>query len=183
MENRKTRMVKRMLKEALIELLNEKKIGSISVRELAERADINRSTFYSHYEDVYQLLDEIAKEAVTHIPFDNGIERVSREKIMEAMQYMEKHRELYIALMKTGVFYEHAERAAIEMFRDGAIFRQDLGPMGEDTYIPLMLFALSGTEKFLLYCLEEDSLSLEKRTEVLYCVNDELRKLVIRLAK
>lgn len=46
----------RFLKAALIELLQEKRIDKISVRELAERAEINRATFYLHYDSPYALL-------------------------------------------------------------------------------------------------------------------------------
>ncbi len=46
----------RNLRSALIELLNEKRIDAISVRELSERADINRATFYLHYDSPYALL-------------------------------------------------------------------------------------------------------------------------------
>lgn len=38
---------------------------SISVRELAERADINRGTFYIHYQDVNDLLQRLEDEMAT----------------------------------------------------------------------------------------------------------------------
>ena len=45
-----------------MELLAEKSAKSISVRELAERADINRGTFYIHYRDVGDLLQRLEDE-------------------------------------------------------------------------------------------------------------------------
>ena len=45
-EDRRISMTKRMLKEAMTELLREKDIYHIAVRELCERADVNRTTFY-----------------------------------------------------------------------------------------------------------------------------------------
>lgn len=44
--------------EALICLLNEKDIDYITVKEICHRAGFNRSTFYLHYESIYDLLNE-----------------------------------------------------------------------------------------------------------------------------
>lgn len=56
---RKTRM---QLRHCLAALLKEKKIQEITVREITEMADLNRGTFYLHYKDVFDLLDQIEKE-------------------------------------------------------------------------------------------------------------------------
>lgn len=53
---------KKQQRLALMELLAEKSAKSISVRELAERADINRGTFYIHYRDVGDLLQRLEDE-------------------------------------------------------------------------------------------------------------------------
>lgn len=50
--DRRVRKTRRQLKECLTRLLKGKKIQDITVRELAEMADINRGTFYLHYKDV-----------------------------------------------------------------------------------------------------------------------------------
>lgn len=52
-----------MLKNALMDLLSEKgSVTKISVRELCERADLNRSTFYAHYSEPKELLEEVEAE-------------------------------------------------------------------------------------------------------------------------
>ncbi|GEN45453.1 TetR/AcrR family transcriptional regulator [Alkalibacillus haloalkaliphilus] len=63
MDRRKkyTRMV---LKDSLIELLAEKPIASVTVKEICELADVNRSTFYTHYADQYDLLTKIENEII-----------------------------------------------------------------------------------------------------------------------
>ena len=60
--DRRVRKTKKQLRLALMELLVEKSAKSISVRELAERADINRGTFYIHYRDVGDLLQRLEDE-------------------------------------------------------------------------------------------------------------------------
>lgn len=58
-ENRSVRNTKRRLKEGLVQLLAEKSITQISVRELTELVDINRGTFYFHYKDIFDMLHQI----------------------------------------------------------------------------------------------------------------------------
>ena len=47
------------IKNAFMELRSKKPLEKISVRELCTLACINKSTFYSHYEDIYQLSDAL----------------------------------------------------------------------------------------------------------------------------
>ena len=61
-KDRRIRKTKDVLKKSLIILMKEKSINSITVKELCEKADINRGTFYLHYKDVFHMLGEIEKE-------------------------------------------------------------------------------------------------------------------------
>ena len=58
---------RRMLREAFIELLEEMDVDKISVNRLAERATINRVTFYLHYRDIPDMMDKLADEMVEEI--------------------------------------------------------------------------------------------------------------------
>lgn len=49
-------------RQALIQLLQEKPVEEITVRELTERADVNRGTFYSHYQNIYHMLEQVENE-------------------------------------------------------------------------------------------------------------------------
>ena len=45
-----------MIQNIFLELLKEKPVAKITVKEICERAEINRSTFYKHYQDVSMIL-------------------------------------------------------------------------------------------------------------------------------
>ncbi len=60
-EDRRIRMTKRMLKDALIELLKKKDIYHVSIRELCEAADVNRTTFYKYYGSQFLSLIHISE--------------------------------------------------------------------------------------------------------------------------
>ena len=63
-EERRVRKTKRAIRNAFAALLAEKDVNQITVKDIAERADINRKTFYNHYRGVYQVMDEIENSIV-----------------------------------------------------------------------------------------------------------------------
>ncbi len=58
---------RRAIKEAFMELRKIKPLEKISIKELCEMANINKSTFYSHYENIYELSNTIEYETVLSI--------------------------------------------------------------------------------------------------------------------
>ena len=58
-QDRRTRYTRMVLKESLMALMEQKDITKITIKELCQRADVNRSTFYAHYRDQYDLLLQI----------------------------------------------------------------------------------------------------------------------------
>lgn len=60
--DRRIRKTKQLLRRSFAVLLAEKPLEDITVKELTERADINRGTFYCHYRDIYDLKDQIERE-------------------------------------------------------------------------------------------------------------------------
>ena len=58
-DNRSVRNTRRRLRDGLLQLLEVKPIHDVSVKELTELVDVNRGTFYFHYQDIYDLLHRI----------------------------------------------------------------------------------------------------------------------------
>lgn len=58
----RTRVTRMLIRQAFTQLLAQKPIQSISIKELCELAGINRGTFYAHYTDVYDLLQQMEAE-------------------------------------------------------------------------------------------------------------------------
>ena len=61
-EDRRVKRTKRILRECLFELLENATIDEITVKELTERADVNRSTFYFYYKDINDMMMQIQSE-------------------------------------------------------------------------------------------------------------------------
>lgn len=60
--DRRVKRTRKRLKESLVEILKDKCVEDITVSEFAEKADINRGTFYTHYRDAKDLLEAVKGE-------------------------------------------------------------------------------------------------------------------------
>ena len=58
-EDRRVRRTKKLLTQALTQLLQEKQVNEITVKELTDLADMNRGTFYLYYKDIFDMLEKI----------------------------------------------------------------------------------------------------------------------------
>lgn len=63
-DNQRSRLTRMLMREAFIKLMHEKQPNRITVREICERAEINRSTFYLHYSEPNDVLKEIEDEVI-----------------------------------------------------------------------------------------------------------------------
>ena len=78
-----------MIRAAFVELLGEKKnMETITVGELAERADIAKSTFYNHYDDVYAVAEEFENELIAKL--SAVLDEIVLERSSEYERYFRK---------------------------------------------------------------------------------------------
>ncbi|TDL31057.1 TetR/AcrR family transcriptional regulator [Jeotgalibacillus sp. S-D1] len=86
--DQRKKYTRKVLKESLITLLEKKPISSITVKEICLMADINRSTFYTHYSDHLDLLNKIEEEIIEDM--NTYLHSYSYEAEEEAIQITEK---------------------------------------------------------------------------------------------
>ena len=88
-EYRCTVRTKKMIRAAFVELLGKKKnMETITVGELAERADIAKSTFYNHYDDVYAVAEEFENELIAKL--SAVLDEIELERSSEYENYFRK---------------------------------------------------------------------------------------------
>ncbi len=63
-EYRSSLRSKRLIRQAFLELLQEKDLEKITVTDIITRADLNRGTFYAHYQDVRAVIEQIENEII-----------------------------------------------------------------------------------------------------------------------
>lgn len=62
--DQRTQLTYSLLRQAFTDLLQRKPIQRITVKELCQKAGVNRSTFYAHYMDIYDLLEKLEEDMV-----------------------------------------------------------------------------------------------------------------------
>ena len=94
-QNRSVRNTKRRLRESLMKLVLRKQLGSITVKELTSDADVNRSTFYFHYQDVKALVKEMEDSFFEDFATTlSAIDQKSHDSITILVKCLENHMDL-----------------------------------------------------------------------------------------
>ena len=63
----RVKKTKKAIRRAFFELIRQKPVEKITVRELSELAEINKTTFYAHYDTIYDLVDQLEQEMIETI--------------------------------------------------------------------------------------------------------------------
>jgi AcrR family transcriptional regulator len=99
--NAKRRQAQSKLRNALLELLATKNIDDISITEISETARVDRSTFYSNYQSIRDLMKDIGNE------FHKTIAPNYRDGHIGALLFIKKHQDFYRAYYELGLDHEH----------------------------------------------------------------------------
>lgn len=93
--NQRNTTTKKKVQDALLTLLEQKEIDKVTIKELCDLADINRTTFYNHYGSQYDVLQEIVQTYLEHTALMIQDKMAAgddfKECFIDALQYMKKH--------------------------------------------------------------------------------------------
>ena len=163
-ENRKVQYTRMVLADSLIELMKTQTIDKITIRALCELANVNRSTFYLHYEDIYALLRYIEDDTLAWVQafieelngtFHEGKEAMIRslERLFECFLKNSKHLQVLMSEQGDLAFQKKVFRAAYQMC-DFAVTQSKLTqPITEDLHF---IFLVSGGVGIVQHWLKND---------------------------
>jgi AcrR family transcriptional regulator len=131
---------RQLLKDALVQLLQEMDIEKITINRLAEEATINRVTFYLHYRDIPDMVDKIAAEMMEDIrsilnktPENmNSLEEVDSSMMVSLLEHIAEHAKFYKVVLGSRRIPVFTERL-LNLLTTSIAAR--LGRMGSDSYI------------------------------------------------
>ena len=87
---------KQALAEALKQMLNTRTLDKITVKDITDRAGLNRQTFYYHFEDVYDLIRWIFEEGIReHLSLEGGGQDL-RKEMSEVFRLIQEKRNLVL---------------------------------------------------------------------------------------
>lgn len=102
-ENQRVVITKRMLREGLLQLLETNTLDKIHVNELCEKAGINRTTFYRHYETPRDVLKELEMEYIKEaVPYSKPPQNVNdaRKRLEYSCTYIYEHADIAKILLR-----------------------------------------------------------------------------------
>lgn len=149
-----------MLRDALTEILQEEDLHAVSVRRLCEMADLNRSTFYLHYETLEDFIMDYTDFYMRRIWSGTKIMH-SKKEYEEALNDILSDPQPYHALLKSGLYHQYILKEYSKMDSD------------HDAFMLLSSYCVAGAEQMILYLLEHPDLSCSKKeiAESLYRMN------------
>ena len=126
---RKAQKTKLFLEEGLLQLMKEKNIKNITVRELTERVNINRSTFYLHYLDIFDMVEKIEQKLID--AFYQELERDKAERTTEeevyhfmeqAVLFLQKNRRTFLILCSENGDHSFFDRLVELVYRHAIVW-------------------------------------------------------------
>ena len=98
----RVRYTNKVIKEALIALLREKPLRSITVREICELAGVNRTTFYKHFRDIYDVFEQVEEDAAQGLVdlIDQYYGRNSQDVLLLILRSIRDHREEFAPMLQ-----------------------------------------------------------------------------------
>lgn len=94
-----------VIRQSFVKLLKQKPISKITIKEICEDADINRATFYAHFQDQYDLLHQIETGIIDDINeylnnYDlKNVSRVPAQMLDKILEYIKENAEIFKLLL------------------------------------------------------------------------------------
>ena len=104
-EDRRVRRTKKLLTQALTQLLQEKQINEITVKELTDLANMNRGTFYLYYKDMFDMLEKIedgmfeALDAIISLHEHDDVSQQTKPILLDLFDFIEENQEMCRVLL------------------------------------------------------------------------------------
>lgn len=118
-QNRSILRTQRILKDGLTELMRKKPIQKISVKELTDFVNLNRGTFYLHYKDIYDLMEQLENDLlnefieINHTYDTNKLNGSPFLLLLELFTFLERNAEFVSILL-----LENRDQNFVEKLKD-----------------------------------------------------------------
>ena len=173
-EDRRVTMTKRLLKDALTEILRSEDIYHVSIRELCQRADVNRTTFYKYYGNQFDLLADMENDLLEFLVSTIREHAANPVRIIVTIcRYLESHLEFGRLIVNNNVDPLFPQRLfAQEILRESVM--SNYGSMPDETaWEYLFNYVIYGAYRIICMWINKDQRESP----------EEIARLLIRLIR
>lgn len=149
--DRRIKNTRNAIRGAFLRLLGEKPVGKITVSLLCEQAGVNRSTFYMHYRDVYELLEGMKEELLEKIDllcqelssreYDNY---TTMRRILDTICENRMLLKYLLLLEPDTAFIRRAKEKTMSLFFHNVARERELSPVKVQELEPALIFLANG---------------------------------------
>jgi len=146
-EDRRVRRTKKLLMDALMELILEKGYDQVRVQDITDRADIGRATLYLHYRDKADLLLNALQETIDELfeLIKNNIADPANEELFQtSFEHAAENADLYRVLLSGQGTVEHKRKVQAMISRHARTVLTSMYPEAEQAAVELSSVYVSG---------------------------------------
>ncbi len=120
-------MTHKNIRDAFLKLLNERDMQDITITEICQILDISRGTFYVHYTDLYDLLEETERVMAEEMQrrFFEARKVSNREAFLEIFRFALENRMFYSIYLERGQAMHMEEHFSVDDLKDPALPPED----------------------------------------------------------
>lgn len=167
MENRRSKLTRKLFRQALKEELKSNKLSELSVRRICQQADMNRSTFYLHYHNIQDLLEETIDVFISHYPLENQYGVVEREDIIRSIHFIKENKIVFCKFVQSGILLERLITQLKRNFNNQQFWPHHT-TVNLNRFIALTHYVIAGSNALLIYWLDNESdISIDELAEML----------------
>lgn len=104
--NQRFKDIEIRMQSVMLDLMKYTEFEKITVKKLCEKAEVNRSTFYAHFEDIYDMLDKMEKTLRKELLYsfqdmDEEWDIFSEQSFIPFLKHIKKHKYFYKVNLQT----------------------------------------------------------------------------------
>ncbi len=171
--DRRAKKTEKAFIAALFVLLEKKELNKITIKELCEEADMNRSTFYLHYYDIYDLMDKTEQQFIDNI-FDTISDQFLdlSDSVMQTFDHIKMNKDQYRILFSV----DNGRRFVLKLFdaltgRHLPQVKKAFPEYNEDAAKNICMIYVGGAIALLYGWIVENDCEIEPK-ELLKTLND-----------
>lgn len=101
--DKRKRHTRHLIIKAFMELINKYSLSKVTVKEICQKADINRTTFYKHFLDIYDLMDQITTELTLSIHGENPPQSIKALLPLKFFELVYNNQGFYLAFFNSSI--------------------------------------------------------------------------------